>query len=104
MEQKTAEEILRENGVTVDGENITQGYYNAVVYAMKLFTDQQVDKAIDKALEMCANLSREMIYDRDKLTNEQSKGLVLRNFQVCYATPKQEILSLKPEILKELKK
>ena len=87
MEQKTAEEFLRENGVTVDGENITQGYYNAVVYAMKLFTDQQVDKAIDKALEVASSEVE---------------------FIVCATTyeriDKDLILSLKPEILKELEK
>ena len=87
MEQKTAEEILRENGVTPDGENITQGYYNVVVYAMKLFTDQQVDKAIDKALDMASSEVE---------------------FIVCATTyeriGKDLILSLKPEILKELEK
>ena len=80
MKQKTAEEILRENGVTLDGENITQGYYNAVVYAMKLFTDQQVDKAIDKALEM----ADDKVYE----------------YEGAYAG----LVSLKPEILKELEK
>ena len=87
MENKTAEEILRENGVTVDGENITQGYYNAVVYVMKLFTDQQVDKAIDKALQMASSEVE---------------------FIVCATTYERIgrylILSLKPEILKELEK
>ena len=81
MEQKTAEEILRENGVTLDGENITQGYYNAVVYAMKLFTDQQVDKAIDNALIKC------------------SANAITHSSQLA-----EQILSLKPEILKELEK
>ena len=80
MEQKTAEEILRENGVTPDGENITQGYYNAVVYAMKLFTDQQVDKAVDKALE----IADDKVYE----------------YEGAYAG----LVSLKPEILKELEK
>ena len=88
MEQKTAEEILRENGVTLDGENITQGYYNAVVYAMKLFTDQQVDKAIDKALEVADDKLFDTINWRKKSASEI----------------KQSILSLKPEILKELEK
>ena len=87
MEQKTAEETLRENGVTPDGENITQGYYNVVVYAMKLFTDQQVDKAIDKALEMASSEVE---------------------FIICTTTYKKInknlIISLKPEILKELEK
>lgn len=87
MENKSAEEILRENGVTVDGENITQGYYNAVVYAMKLFTDQEVIKAVDKALEAASSEVE---------------------FIVCATTyeriGKDLILSLKPEILKELKK
>lgn len=98
MEQKTAEEILRENGVTVDGENITQGYYNAVVYAMKLFTDQEVSKAIEKALEVASD-----------------NGCVMRSLEIpkqrhikkddwCYFINKQSILSLKPEILKELEK
>ena len=88
MEQKTAEEILRENGVTPDGENITQGYYNAVVYVMKLFTDQQVDKAIDKALEIADDKLFDTINWRKKSASEI----------------KQSILSLKPEILKELEK
>ena len=87
MEQKTAEEILRENGVTPDGENITQGYYNAVVYTMKLFTDQQVDKAIDKALEMAS---------------EKGHAFLTQDDHPIIA--KGSILSLKPEILKELEK
>ena len=95
MENKTAEEILRENGVTVDGENITQGYYNAVVYAMKLFTDQQVDKAIDKALGIVIN--------KIKMDFVISCGSPF--CEIYYVkVPEQSILSLKPEILKELEK
>lgn len=98
MEQKTAEEILRENGVTLDGENITQGYYNAVVYAMKLFTDQQVDKAIDKALEIASEKANIKLLIGDcKPECEVSSELMAR-------VDKQSILSLKPEILKELEK
>ena len=77
---------------------------NDAFRAMKAYAKQQQEIAVEKALEMCSSLSKEMIYDRDNLTKEESKGLILRNFQVCYATSKQEILSLKPEILKELKK
>ena len=95
MENKTAEEILRENGVTPDGENITQGYYNAVVYVMKLFTDQQVDKAIDKALGIVINKIK-----MDFVISCGSPFCEIYSVKV----PEQSILSLKPEILKELEK
>ena len=80
MEQKTAEEILRENGVTLDGENITQGYYNAVVYAVQRYADQEVIKAVEKALE----IADDKVYE----------------YEGAYAG----LVSLKPEILKELEK
>ena len=95
MENKTAEEILRENGVTPDGENITQGYYNVVVYAMKLFTNQEVDKAIDKALGIVIN--------KIKMDFVISCGSPF--CEIYYVkVPEQSILSLKPKILKELEK
>lgn len=112
MENKTAEEFIREKirekksfpeKYVMDG---LQRYYVTGEDCLRWsheYAKQQQEIAVEKALEMCANLSKEMIYDRDKLTKEESKGLILRNFQVCYATSKQEILSLKQQILDKLK-
>ena len=127
MEKKTAEEIYNllskdikiyvkglnteDNEVYKSNELLILSCFNKAleiieenIPAMQTLVKQQQEIAVDKALEMCSSLSKEMIYDRDNLTKEESKGLILRNFQVCYATSKQEILSLKTEILKELKK
>lgn len=108
MEQKTAEEIVKENfkGLKdlIDDEELLIFYKKQIKICLIDFVKQQQEIAVEKDLEMCANLSKEMIYDRDNLTKEESKGLILRNFQVCYATSKQSILSLKSEILKELEK
>lgn len=47
-------------------------------------------------LDELANQSQEMIYDRkDTKLLESGNGLVLRDFQVCYAVPKQTIFVYK---------
>lgn len=98
MEQKTAEEILhRGNTVEYWKNNAEENYSITPISVLKYITvleeimqsyaDQEVSKAIDKALEMASSEVE---------------------FIVCATTyeriGKDLILSLKPEILKELEK
>lgn len=78
MEQKTVEEIYLDNGCNSKRD---------IIEAMQSYADKQVDKAVEKALEMASSEVE---------------------FIVCATTyeriGKDLILSLKPEILKELEK
>ena len=62
----------------------------ALLQAMKLYANAKLDEA--------ASQSQEMIYDIDGDNPLKGAGLVLRNFQVTYATTKQAILKLKDEL------
>ncbi len=46
-------------------------------------------------LDELANASQEMIYDRQDTKPNPDGGLILRNFQVCYAIPKQSVIKAK---------
>lgn len=68
---------------------------------LKLYASEKVKEA----LKLAADKSQEMIYDRkDTQILESGAGLILRDFQVCYATPKQSILSLADELIDEINK
>lgn len=75
MEQKTAEEILEEHTGHAHGLMSVM-----VINAMQSYADQEVSKAIDKALE----IADDKVYE----------------YEGAYAG----LVSLKPEILKELEK
>jgi len=78
---KTAEQVYEENGCSSKRD---------IIEAMKVYANSKLDEAASKA--------QEMIYDRkDTQLLESGQGLVLRDFQVCYATAKQSILSLKDQ-------
>lgn len=66
------------------------------------YANQQTEIAVDRAIEMIASKSQEMIYDRQDTKLNPDGGLILMDFQVCYAVHKQSILSLRNEILKDL--
>jgi hypothetical protein len=90
---RTAEEmfmaIQEEECPNVNNFTLPEDYQ---IKAMIAYTEQFIDLAAEKA--------QEMIYDRqDQQLMESGQGLLLRVFQVCYATPKQSILKLK-ELLK----
>ncbi|HYH13997.1 MAG TPA: hypothetical protein VD794_02185 [Flavisolibacter sp.] len=66
--------------------------------AMKLYATEKVKEA----LSLAASKSQEMIYERGECNMRVEGDLVLRNFQVCYATPKQDILSLESVLVEQI--
>lgn len=68
--------------------NTTPKLKEWIIDAMKLYANHKLDTAAELAVEMS--------YERNK--DHKEEGLVLRDFQVCYATPKQTILSLKDKV------
>jgi len=93
---KTAEQIVEENFKGLDDlikdKELVHFYKGVIKECLKRFAEQFIDLAAEQ--------SQEMIYDRqDQQLIESGKGLLLRDFQVCYATPKQSILKLK-ELIK----
>ena len=118
MEQKTAEETLREKQVEYNKsigksennmndeewkETLADPVFQSLVKAMQAYAKQQQEIAVDKALEIASEKSEITTIDNP-------------NYDGCFTTTscscikymeivdKQSILSLKPEILKELEK
>lgn len=90
MEIKSAHEIYEE----VSKESAECNNYSLKqisIECMKRFAEQFVDLALEQ--------SQEMIYDSQDTKPNNDGGLILRDFQVCYAIPKQTIVKLK-EIIK----
>jgi len=90
--KQAAEEILRKcNPFSVSIGVHSSEYvvsFEDAIEAMKLYANSKLDEAASK--------SQEMIYDRkDTQMLESGSGLILRDYQICYATAKQSILSLK---------
>ena len=82
MEQKTAEEIYLDNGCNSKRD---------IIEAMQSYADQEVSNAIEKALEVVVNnMEWHNCYDSGCHCNTDEH--------------ERNILSLKPEILKELEK
>lgn len=83
MEQKTAEEIYQSSEIFISKgkKKGTYSLLDVVTHAMQVYTDQEVSKAIDNALIKC------------------SAKAITHSSQLA-----EQIISLKPEILKELEK
>jgi len=85
---KTREDILCEIDTAFINDARTLFEWDEVLKAMKIYAENVIDEL--------ASQSREMIYDRgNQELTPKADGLVLRNFQVCYATSKQSILAFK---------
>ena len=111
MEQKTAEEILREKQIEYNNsigasennmndeewkETLADPVFQALVNAMKAYAKQQQEIAVEKALEIASERGETMTHCTD---------CMMPYCDTCYdIIDKQSILSLKPEILKELEK
>lgn len=107
MERKTIEQIYEESAIfiTKGKKRGTYSLIDVVSHAMQAYADQERRIVVSKALDELANQSQEMIYDRkDTQILESGSGLILRDYQVCYAVPKQSILSYRDKILEELSK
>ena len=95
MEQKTAEEIVKENfkGLKdlIDDEELLIFYKKQIKICLIDFVKQQQEIAVDKALEMASENA--VVISREIHHND-----------IIKIVDKQSILSLKPEILNELEK
>ena len=95
IEIKKPEEILKQ---TIPGLEYSFQFNNRsdIIKAMQAYADQEVSKAIDKALEIASEKGETMPHCTD---------CMMPYCDTCYdIIDKQSILSLKPEILKELVK
>jgi len=88
---KTIEQIINERIIT-ESDGYSQGRISLCVIAdiAKEYSNQKLDEAASKSIEM--------IYDRQDTKLNTDGGIILRNFQVCYAVSKQDVLSLKDEL------
>lgn len=118
MENKTAEEILRNTQVDYNNsicksennatdleweETISDPVFQSLLEAMQAYADQEVSKAIDKALEVASEEAWLTYHDGHfKSNNHGQKQINIGADHV--KIDKLSILSLKSEILKELNK
>ena len=85
---KTALEIITEILSPHDTMGVLTN--DDIVKCMKLYAEQAIDAVAEQ--------SQQMIYEINGDSPLHSFGLTLRNFQVCYASPKQSILKIKEEL------
>lgn len=91
---RTVSEIVEENfkglGDLIEDKELAYFYKGVIAECMKGFAEEVIDELAAK--------SQEMIYDAVSLNENETIGMILRNFQVCYAVPKQTILQLKEKL------
>lgn len=86
---KTIEEIVTNKGLAFDyGYNLEVVPLEDVREYMRLYAEQALDEAADKA--------QEMNYERGE--KREIDGFSFRTCQIVYATPKQSILSIKEQL------